>query len=133
MRSGSGAPCGARSGAVSPAPVPATGRGTTSSTVFGPVDRTATKGYALPWPLAIAYLAAGFRRQSRTPLETRRQRAHIRTMDTKDIPRRPLPKIGQLVDDAKAELKRLGIDTEGKRPDEILKMAREERNKPRVA
>ena len=87
----------------------------------------------MPWPLAIAYLAAGFRRQSRTPLETRRQRAHIRTMDTKDIPRRPLPKIGQLVDDAKTELKRLGIDTEGKRPDEILKMAREERNKPRVA
>jgi hypothetical protein len=54
-------------------------------------------------------------------------------MDTKDIPRRPLPKIGQLVDDAKTELKRLGIDTKGKRPDEILKMAREERNKPRVA
>jgi hypothetical protein len=54
-------------------------------------------------------------------------------MDTKDIPRRPLPKIGQLVDDAKIELKRVGIDTEGKRPDEILKMAREERNNPRAA
>jgi hypothetical protein len=54
-------------------------------------------------------------------------------MDTKDIPRRPLPKIRQLVDDAKTELKRVGIDTEGKRPDEILKMAREERNKPRLA
>jgi hypothetical protein len=54
-------------------------------------------------------------------------------MDTKDIPRLPLAKIGQLVDDAKAELRRVGIDTEGKRSDEILKMAREERNKPRVA
>jgi hypothetical protein len=30
-------------------------------------------------------------------------------------------------------LKRVGIDTEGKRRDEILKTAREERNKPRVA
>jgi hypothetical protein len=54
-------------------------------------------------------------------------------MDTNDTPRRPLPKIAELVDAAKTELKRVGIDTEGKRPDEILKMAREERNKPRVA
>jgi hypothetical protein len=53
-------------------------------------------------------------------------------MDIKENPRLPLPKIGQLVDDAKMELKRVGIDTEGKRSDEILKMAREERNKPRV-
>jgi hypothetical protein len=45
----------------------------------------------------------------------------------------PLTKIDQLVDDAKIELKRVGIETEGKRSDEILKMAREERNKPRVA
>lgn len=44
-----------------------------------------------------------------------------------------MPKIAQLVDDAKTELKRVGIDTDGKRSDEILKMAREERNKPRVA
>jgi len=44
-----------------------------------------------------------------------------------------LTKIDQLVDDAKIELKRVGIETEGKRSDEILKMAREERNKPRVA
>jgi hypothetical protein len=51
-------------------------------------------------------------------------------MATKDISRLPLPKIGQLVEDAKTELKRVGIDTEGKRSDEILKMAREERNKP---
>jgi len=43
-----------------------------------------------------------------------------------------LTKIDQLVDDAKIELKRVGIETEGKRSDEILKMAREERNKPRV-
>jgi hypothetical protein len=31
------------------------------------------------------------------------------------------------------ELKRLGIETEGKRSDELLKMAREQRNKLRVA
>ena len=42
----------------------------------------------------------------------------------------PLPsKIDQLVDDAKTELNRVGIETEGKRSDEILKMAREARNK----
>lgn len=41
-----------------------------------------------------------------------------------------LTKIDQLVDDAKIELKRVGIETEGKRSDEILKRAREERNKP---
>jgi hypothetical protein len=41
-----------------------------------------------------------------------------------------LTKIDQLVDDAKTELKRAGIETEGKRSDEILRMAREERNKP---
>jgi len=54
-------------------------------------------------------------------------------MDTKTNPRFPLPKIDQLVDDAKTELKRVGIETEGKRSDEILKMAREARNKPRMA
>jgi len=42
-------------------------------------------------------------------------------------------KIDQLVEDARTELNRVGIETEGKRSDEILKMAREERNKPRVA
>jgi len=53
-------------------------------------------------------------------------------MDTKK--NQPLPsKIDQLVDDAKTELNRVGIETEGKRSDEILKMAREARNKPRVA
>jgi len=51
-------------------------------------------------------------------------------MTVKDISRRPLLKIGQLVEGAKAELKRVGIDTEGKRSDEILNMAREERNRP---
>jgi hypothetical protein len=51
-------------------------------------------------------------------------------MTVDDISRLPLPKIGQLVEDAKAELKRVGIDTEGKRSDEILNMAREERNRP---
>ena len=51
-------------------------------------------------------------------------------MDTKK--NHPLPsKIDQLVDDAKTELNRVGIETEGKRSDEILKMARQERNKPR--
>ena len=65
-------------------------------------------------------------------LETRRQRAHIRTMAPKDITLIALPKIVQRVTDAKTELKRAGIDTDGKRSDEILKMAREERNKPRV-
>jgi hypothetical protein len=54
-------------------------------------------------------------------------------MDKKNNSDLPLTKIDQLVDDAKTELKRIGIKTEGKRSDEILKMAREERNKPRVA
>lgn len=49
-------------------------------------------------------------------------------MDTKK--KHPvLSKIDQLVDDAKTELSRVGIETEGKRSDEILKMAREARNK----
>jgi hypothetical protein len=51
-------------------------------------------------------------------------------MTEDDISRTSLPKIGILVADAKAELKLAGIDTEGKRSDEILKMAREERNRP---
>ena len=44
-----------------------------------------------------------------------------------------LPKIAQLVADARIELKLLGIDTEGKRPDELLNMAREQRNNLRLA
>src|SRR4029079_17344071 len=40
------------------------------------------------------------------------------------------PNIAQLVIDARAELKRLGIDTEGKRSDELLNMVREQRNNP---
>jgi len=40
------------------------------------------------------------------------------------------PKIAQLVIDARAELKRLGIDTEGKRSDELLNMVSEQRNNP---
>ena len=45
-----------------------------------------------------------------------------------------LTKIAQLVADARTELKRLGIDTEGKRSDELLNMAREQRNNlPRPA
>lgn len=54
-------------------------------------------------------------------------------MDIKRDSRLPLPKIDQLVEDAKAALRLAGIETEGKRSDEILNMAREERNKPRVA
>lgn len=38
-------------------------------------------------------------------------------------------KIAQLVADARTELKRLGIDTEGKRSDELLNMVREQRNR----
>ena len=56
----------------------------------------------------------------------------VRRMDTKKNRNLPLPKIDQLVDDAKTQLNRAGIETDGKRSDEILKMAREERNKPRV-
>ena len=42
-----------------------------------------------------------------------------------------LPKMTQLVAAARAELHRLGISTEGKRSDEVLNMAREQRNNPR--
>ena len=44
-----------------------------------------------------------------------------------------LPKIAQLVADARIELKLLGIDTEGKRSDELLNMARVQRNNSRLA
>jgi hypothetical protein len=54
-------------------------------------------------------------------------------MATREITLIALPKIAQRVADAKTELKRVGIDTDGKRSDEILKMAREERNNPRAA
>ena len=43
------------------------------------------------------------------------------------------PKIAQLVVAARTELNRLGIEIEGKRPDELPNMAREERNNPRTA
>ena len=43
-----------------------------------------------------------------------------------------LTKIAQLVADARTELKRLGITTEGKRSDELLNMARDQRNKCRA-
>jgi hypothetical protein len=45
----------------------------------------------------------------------------------------PARKIDQLVSEARIELKRLGIETKGKRSDELLNMAREQRNKLRVA
>ena len=60
-------------------------------------------------------------------LETGRLKPHTESMD------KAPPKIAQLVADAKTELKRLGINTEGKRSDELLNMAREERNNPRAA
>jgi hypothetical protein len=60
-------------------------------------------------------------------LESRRLKAHTGIMD------KTPPKIVQLVADAKAELKRLGIDIEGKRSDELLNMARQERNHARAA
>ena len=60
-------------------------------------------------------------------LEIKRREAHSDAMDT------PPRKIDQLVSDARIELKRLGIETKGKRSDELLKMAREQRNKLRVA
>jgi hypothetical protein len=44
-----------------------------------------------------------------------------------------LSKIEQLVADARIELKRLGIDTEGKRGDELLNMVSEARNPARAA
>jgi hypothetical protein len=43
------------------------------------------------------------------------------------------PKMAQLVADAETELKRLGIDTKGKRSDQLLNMAREQRNNSRAA
>jgi hypothetical protein len=44
-----------------------------------------------------------------------------------------LSKIEQLVADARIELMRLGIDTEGKRTDELLNMVSEARNPARAA
>jgi hypothetical protein len=43
------------------------------------------------------------------------------------------PKIAQLVAEARIELKLLGIETEGKRSDELLNMSREQRNNSRLA
>ena len=59
-------------------------------------------------------------------LETGRLKPHTESMD------KAPSKMAQLVADAKTELKRLGIDTEGKRSDELLNMARAERNNPRA-
>ena len=50
----------------------------------------------------------------------------------RDPTKRSLIKIDQPVADATTELRRLGINIDGKRPDQLLTMAREERNK-RVA
>jgi hypothetical protein len=44
----------------------------------------------------------------------------------------PTRKIDQLVAEAKIELKRLGIEIQGKRSDELLNMVREQRSKLRV-
>jgi len=53
----------------------------------------------------------------------------VRAYESMDTPRR---KIDQLVADARNELQRLGIETEGKRSDELFNMVREQRNKLRV-
>ena len=52
-------------------------------------------------------------------------------MNVNRVPtKRSLTKIDQPVADATTELRRLGINIDGKRPDQLLNMAREERNKP---
>ena len=56
------------------------------------------------------------------PLVTRRRLAHTVSMAT--------PKIAQLIAEAKAELIRLGVNIDGKRPEDLLSLMREERNKP---
>ena len=48
----------------------------------------------------------------------------------RDPTKRSLIKIDQLVADATTALRRLGINIDGKRPDQLLTLAREERNKP---
>ena len=48
----------------------------------------------------------------------------------RDPTKRSLIKIDQLVAYATTELRRLGINIDGKRPDQLLTMACEERNKP---
>ena len=48
------------------------------------------------------------------------------------VAQNPPNKIAQLVAEARAELIRLGVDTEGKRSEDLLRMAREERNRPRA-
>ena len=48
----------------------------------------------------------------------------------RDPTKRSLIKIDQPVADATTELRRLGINIDSKRPDQLLTMAREERNKP---
>ena len=60
-------------------------------------------------------------------LETGRLKPHTGIMDTAQ------PKIDQLVAEARTELKRLGIDTDGKRSDQLLNMAREQRHNARAS
>ena len=87
---------------------------------------------AARFPFSLTCPVTRLRREPRqavtwTPLATRPGRAHSPGMIKVAI-----SKIAQLVADATIELKRLGIDTKGKRSDELLNMAREERNHPRV-
>ncbi len=65
-------------------------------------------------------------------LAMRRHEAHIYAMTTSKLTKPPESKIQQLVAAARADLKRCGIDVDGKRAEDVLRMAREERNKPRV-
>jgi len=90
------------------------------------VFRRGRAGICHFWGSALLYVPP----EPGTPLETSVSRAHTRTMTPHDP---ALPKIAQLVADAQKELKRIGIDTEGKRPDQILNMAREARNNPCAA
>jgi hypothetical protein len=51
-------------------------------------------------------------------------------MDLDDVPAHLLPKVERLVQKARAELEACGVDTAGKLPRQILRMAQIERHKP---
>jgi hypothetical protein len=51
-------------------------------------------------------------------------------MGLDDVPVHLQPKVERLVQQAKAELEACGVDTDGKLPRQILRMAQIERHKP---
>jgi hypothetical protein len=53
-------------------------------------------------------------------------------MDLDEVPAHLLPKVALLVQKAKAELEASGVDTAGKLPRQILRMAQIERHKPGI-